>query len=136
MKTEHIMAKADKAMTSFTAKIIALVWRLAVLILVALGYFEGKSFKDRLVSENPDVIENKVAIRAAQEAVQEAKVSAKEANGKADQLLATQTRVFDALGQVHKDLQTLNTSNATLTERVAGLGKTLDRVEAKQDAMK
>ena len=134
----ELTGNADKGLSILTGKAGLLIWRLTVLALLALGYFEGKNMLNAFISQTPAMVADQLAIAKAQEAVVDAKTTAVAASGKVDQVLATQTRIFDALKQGHEDIEglrnTVTASNATVTAQITALGKQVDRIETKQDA--
>ena len=126
-------AEAEKAVKGMMRD--ALAWIYRGLVLAALGglAWQGRNMADAFIAQSPKMVAVESDLADAKSSASVAKDVANKAADKADQIIAAQSRLFDALKQEHVDQQATNVSIATLVDHVAGLEKQLDRVEAKQD---
>jgi len=123
---DSLLDEATVSVTTLGEKIMTASWRLVILAVLALFYFQGNNILNSLVSKNPDLV-------LARETALAAKSLADATSLANTQLVASQSRIFDALKQDHIDQTSTNLALATLIEHVSGLEKQLDRVELKQD---
>jgi hypothetical protein len=138
MTTKALLANQDGFLTKLLAKVSTGIFRILVLIILALCYFEGKNMLNAFIAESPEVTSVKANVQAAQDAVVAARATADRADTKADQSLAIQAKIFEAIKESHADIETLRltvTGTAAQTStQIQDLGGRLSRIEAKQDA--
>jgi small-conductance mechanosensitive channel len=116
------------------------VWRSAITLLVvglfgmgALAWKLLPANVDAAIDNNKTILAHSAALVQAQTAVVDAKNEAQEAAKKADSLLATQLRIFDALKQGHDDTENVLLKVTATNQSLDDVKERLTRIEAKQD---
>lgn len=126
-------------------------WRLTIISLqfVLLGgaafvIWQGKATAMNVIAKSPAVIQANKDLTALKDDLAETKdaltkdieattAASTQAKDKAEQSLATQSKIFDRLSVLSDTGESIKISLATLTEHVSGLETRFDRVEARQD---
>lgn len=124
-------------LTTGAFRLLSLAIQALVLGLGLLCLWQGKNMLQAAISQSPEVRSIRTELTALRGDNTTAKAVADTAVAKAEQSLAVQGKIFDALKQSHEDIETLKLSiagsNATTAAEISALGKQLDRVEFKQD---
>lgn len=105
----------------------------AMIGLVLLAWKLLPANVDAAISNNATILAHSGAIAQAQSAVVDAKNEAAEAARKADALIATQTRIFDALKQGHDDTEAVLLKVTVTNQSLDDVKERLVRIETKQD---
>ena len=118
-----------------------------ILGVMGLLVWQGRSFVNTAIAQSPDVVavhsdlkDMQAELVTAKDSAGTAKLAADDAKKSADDTAAkvdaSQRRIFDALNEQRGSNEEIVKAIATLTERIAGVTKQLDRVESKQDSGK
>lgn len=112
--------------------------------MAGVAIWQGKNLVNSAIAQSPDVTavhadlrEVRAELGTVKDGAATAKVAADEAKKAADDTAVkvddSQKRIFSALEDQRKSDAATRDTLATLTERIAGVAKQLDRVEEKQD---